>query len=156
MKYTCQIVIDLPRRRVVELFDDPANLPKWMTGLQTFEHVSGEPGRPGAKSRLVFEQDDGRVEMIETITRRDLPDEFAGTYETDGAWNSIENRFIEEGPAATRWVARNEFEFGGFMRIAAFFMRPAFSRHSLKFMRAFKDFAESAAAEPATDPAGKL
>ena len=59
MKYTCQIVIDLPRRRVVELFDDPANLPKWMTGLQSFEHVSGEPGRPGAKSRLLFEQDDG-------------------------------------------------------------------------------------------------
>ena len=53
MKYTREVVIDLPRDRVIELFDDADNLPKWQEGLQRFEHVSGEPGQPGAKSRLV-------------------------------------------------------------------------------------------------------
>ena len=94
--------------------------------------------------------------MIETITRRDLPDEFAGTYETDGAWNSIENRFIEEGSAATRWVARNEFEFGGFMRIAAFLHAAGLLASFVEVHARLQDFAESEAAEPATDPAGKL
>ena len=42
MKYTCKLVINLPRERVVELFDDPDNLPRWMEGLQSFEHLSGE------------------------------------------------------------------------------------------------------------------
>ena len=54
MKYTCKLVINLPRERMVELFDDPDNMVKWMEGLRSFEHVSGTPGRPGAKSRLTL------------------------------------------------------------------------------------------------------
>ena len=149
MKYTCKLVINLPREQVVELFDNPDNLPRWMEGLQSFEHLSGEPGRPGAKSCLIFERDDGEsFEMIETLTRNNLPDEIAGTYETNGTWNGIVNRFVPDGPDATRWVAENEFHFSGFMRIAAWFMRPLFKRQSLKFMRAFKVFAEATALGP--------
>ena len=142
MKYTTEIVIDLPRERVIELFDDPDNLPKWQPGLQSFEHLSGEPGRPGARSRLVFDQGGRRIEMIETITRRDLPDEFSGTYETQGVENWMTNRFIEEGPERTRWVAETEFQFSGLMRIMAFFMRGAFPKQTQEFMQNFKEFAE--------------
>ena len=106
----------------------------------------GAPGQPGAKSRLIFERDDGETfEMIETLTRYNLPDEISGTYETNGTWNGIVNRFVPDGSHATRWVAENEFNFSGFMQIAAFFMRPLFKRQSLKFMRAFKVFAEATA-----------
>ena len=49
--YTVAIEIDLPRDRVIELFDNPDNLFKWQTGLQSFDHLSGEPGQPGAKSK---------------------------------------------------------------------------------------------------------
>ena len=66
--------------------------------------------------------------MIETLTRNNLPDEIAGTYETNGTWNGIVNRFVADGPDATRWVAENEFNFSGFMQIAAFFMQPLFKR----------------------------
>ncbi len=149
MKYTSRIVINRPRQRVVELFDDPENLPKWMAGLRSFEHISGEPGQPGAKSRLVFDQGDGSLEMIETVTRRDLPDEFAGTFETDGVCNSIVNRFVEDGPQSTRWISENEFRFEGFMRFAAFFMQPLFWYQSKKFMRAFKQFVESSPVDAA-------
>ena len=83
--------------------------------------------------------------MIETLTRNNLPDEISGTYETDGVRNVIENWFVEDGPNATQWVADNIFEFGGFMRIASWFMRPLFKRHSLKIMQSFKVFAESTA-----------
>jgi len=33
MKYTSEVTINLPRDRVVELFDDPDNLPKWQKGF---------------------------------------------------------------------------------------------------------------------------
>ena len=146
MKYTCKLVINLPRERVVEFFDDPDNLVQWMEGLQSFEHVSGTPGRPGAKSRLTFARDNGETfDMIETLTRYNLPDEISGTYETDGVRNVIENRFIKEGPDATSWVAHNVFDFGGFMRLASWFMRPLFKRQSLTIMRGFKVFAETTA-----------
>ncbi len=51
---TVSIEIDLPRYRVIALFDSPENLFKWQTGLQSFERLSGEPGHPGGKSKLVF------------------------------------------------------------------------------------------------------
>lgn len=146
MKYTCKLVINLPRDRMVELFDDPDNMLKWMDGLQRFEHVSGTPGKPGATSRLTFARDNGETfDMIETLTRYNLPDEISGTYETEGVRNVIENRFVKDGRNRTQWIADNEFQFGGFMRIAAWFMRPLFKRQSLKIMESFKVFAESTA-----------
>jgi len=146
VKYACKLVINLPRERMVELFDDPDNMLKWMDGLQRFEHVSGTPGKPGATSRLTFARDNGETfDMIETLTRYNLPDEISGTYETEGVRNVIENRFVKDGRNRTQWIADNEFQFGGFMRIAAWFMRPLFKRQSLKIMESFKVFAESTA-----------
>lgn len=144
MKYTCEVTINLPRQRVTALFDDPDNLKKWQPGLQTFEPVSGEPGQPGAKSRLVYHQGGRTIEMIETVTARNLPDEFSGAYEAKGVFNRITNRFYEDGPDKTRWVAQNEFDFSGVMRLFAFFMRGAFPKQTQKDMNRFKAFAESA------------
>ena len=61
MKYSSELDIELPRQRVIELFDDPENLPKWQPGLRSFELVDGEEGQPGAKSRLVYDMDGRRV-----------------------------------------------------------------------------------------------
>ncbi len=144
MKYTREVVIDLPRDRVIELFDNADNLPKWQEGLQSFEHVSGEPGQPGAKSVLVYDYRGRHMEMTETVTRRDLPDEFSGVYETEGVWNGMNNRFIEEGPNHTRWVAESEFRFRNLkMRLMSIFMRPMFGHQTMKMLHDFKNFAEN-------------
>ena len=143
MKYTREVLIDLPRDRVIELFDDADNLPKWQEGLQSFEHVSGEPGQPGAKSRLVFDHRGRRFEMIETITERNLPDEFSGIYETEGVWNLMTNRFEEEGPDRTRWIAESEFRPQGLkMKLMAILLRPMFTATTKKTLHDFKAFAE--------------
>lgn len=143
MKYTNEIVIDLPVSRVIELFDDPANLKEWMAGLQSFEHISGTPGQPGAKSRLKFYMNNREIEMIETITTRDLPREFSGTYEAKGVYNIITNRFIPDGPGKTRWIAENEFHLSGFMKLIGFLMPGAFKKQSQKYLEDFKKFAEN-------------
>lgn len=144
MKYTVDVAIDLPRARVIELFDDPDNMPMWQPDLVSFEHESGEPGQPGAKSKLRYKMGKREIEMIETITSRNFPDEFSGTYEAQGVWNSVANRFSEEGPEKTRWTMESEFKCSGFMRIIAFLFPGSFKKQSLKMMNQFKDFAESA------------
>ena len=144
MRYTAEVTINLPREQVIKLFDSTENLKKWQEGLQSFEHVSGESGQVGAKSKLLYDMKGRKIEMIETITSRNLPDEFSGTYEAKGVFNSIENHFYEEGAERTRWVADNEFQFSGFMKIMAFFMSGSFRKQSLKTMEAFKTFAENA------------
>ncbi|HNO23164.1 MAG TPA: SRPBCC family protein [Leptospiraceae bacterium] len=78
MKYSVEIEINLPIARVIELFDNPDNLQKWQPGLLSFEHLSGTPGQPGAKSRLTFRMGRGKMIMTETVTVRNLPDEFSG------------------------------------------------------------------------------
>lgn len=97
LEYDTSIVIDLPRDKVIELFDNPDNLPKWQKGLLSFEPLSGEPGQVGAKSKLVFLMGSRRMEMVGTITRRDLPDVFDGTYDVEGVHNLVQNRFLRIG-----------------------------------------------------------
>ncbi len=144
MKFENEVLINLPRARVVALFDDPANLPKWQKGLQSFEAISGVPGQPGAKSKLVFDMNGRRLEMTETVITRRLPDEFSATYEAQGVYNIGKNFFYEAGPNQTRYVSEQEFKLSGFMKLIGPFMGGAFRKQSMAYLQDFKAFAEAA------------
>ena len=143
MEFTNEVTVNLPRSRFVELFDDPENLKLWQPGLLSFEAVSGTPGEPGATSRLLYKQGRGTMEMLETVTRRELPDAFDGTYDAKGVHNVCRNEFHDIGSTATRWVAHNTFEFSGVMKVLGFVFASMFPKQNLKTMNAFKAFAES-------------
>lgn len=145
MLYMVEIEIDLPRDRVVELFDSTENLFKWQRKLLRFEHLSGEPGQEGAKSALVFaspSKKNPEMRLVETILVRDLPQQFDASYETRGVFNVVRNRFVELEGGRTKWESENEFQFRGLMRLVGFFMRSAFPKQSLKYMQDFRNFAE--------------
>lgn len=143
MKFTSEIEINVPVSRIVELFDNADNLTKWMDGLQSFDHLSGVPGQPGAKTKMVFKMGSREIEMIETITVRNLPDEFTATYDADGVINIVKNRFIKLPESKTKYITENEFQFKGFMKIIALLMPGSFKKQSYKFMEDFKKFAET-------------
>ncbi len=145
MKYSTQVSIHLSRDKVIELFDSTENLNKWQPGLLKFEHLSGETRQEGSKSRMVYEARKGELEMVETITRRKLPDEFHGTYEARGVFNQINNFFSEPEPGTTLWRTENTFSFRGLMSLMAPFMKKAFTDNTLLTMERFKVFAEKAA-----------
>lgn len=145
MEFTNEIIVGIPRERFIELFDEPENLKLWQEGLLSFEAVSGMPGQPGAVSRILYKQGRGTMEMIETVTRRDLPEAFDGTYEAKGVYNSCRNEFHDLGGTSTRWVAHNTFTFSGFMKVVALLFGSMFEKQNLKTMNAFKAFAEARA-----------
>lgn len=142
MHYLSEIIIDRPVDVVVRLFDDPKNLYEWMDGLQSFELISGEPGQPGAKAKLVFQMGSRRIEMIETITVRDLPREFSGTYDANGVHNIVVNRFEALPDGKTRYITENTFQMKGFMKIMGWLMPGAFRKQSQKYLEQFKSFVE--------------
>ena len=142
MIYTCEIEINRPIDRVVELFDDPNNMGKWMKGLQSFETISGQAGQVGAKARLKFKMGSRETEMIETITVRNLPDEFSGTYEVKGVFNIVKNKFVSLPDNRTKYITEQEFQFKGFMKVIAFLMPGAFKKQSMKNLIDFKNFVE--------------
>ena len=143
MKYKLDIIINKPVDEVIKLFDNPDNLKKWQPELVSFEHISGEEGQPGAKSKLVYLMGKRECEMIETIETRQLPEDFTATYETKGVFNRIENRFKPVGADQTHWTTSNEFKFTSLgMKLMGFFMKKAFPKQSMQFMQQFKNFAE--------------
>ena len=136
------MVINLPLKKVIELFDSEENLFKWQPELISFEHLSGEKGEVGAKSKLRYTMGKREIEMIETITVKNLPKEFSATYEAKDVWNEMKNYFEEIDENSTRWQADSHFEFSGFMKLIGFFLPGSFKKQSQKSLDLFKAFAE--------------
>ena len=143
MKYTVSIDINHPIDRVIELFDNEENMFDWMEGLESFERLSGEPGEPGAKSKLRFKTKKREIEMVETIEEKNLPLSYKMTYEAKGVLNRINNRFESIDKNTTRYSTDQEFEFKGALKLMAFLMPGAFKKQSKKYLNDFKQFAES-------------
>jgi hypothetical protein len=143
MEYKLDIIINKPVAEVVALFENPDNLKEWQPELVSFEHLSGDKGQPGSKSKIVYLMGKRECEMIETIERNELPEMFIATYETNGVVNRMENRFKAVGSDQTHWTTNNEFQFTSLgMKLMGFFMKKAFPKQSMQYMQQFKDFAE--------------
>jgi hypothetical protein len=143
MKYTAEIRINLPRDRVLEIFDNTENLYKWQPGLRSMTHLEGKSGEMGARSSLVYEGRKGDLVITETITVKKLPQQMHMTYKSRGVFNVVENWFTEEEPGITLWRSVNLFRFNGFMMLMAPFMKQAFIHHTMLNMDRFKLFAEN-------------
>jgi len=142
MKYTSEIEINLPREKVIELFDNKANLKHWQEGLQSFEHLSGDPGTIGSKYTLKYKMGKRNIEMTETILKKESPN-FDFLYEAKGVWNEVKNSFSEIDQNQTKWTIENDFRGKGMMAIMLFLMPSMFKKQTMKFMNSFKKFTEN-------------
>lgn len=143
MKYSNEVMIELPLKKVIELFDSEENLFKWQPELLSFEHLSGEKGEVGAKSMMRYKMGKREIDMIETITVKNLPKEFTATYEAKGVWNEMRNTFEEIDGERTKWSSDSHFKFSGFMKLMSMFISGAFKKQSQKSLDRFKKFAEA-------------
>ncbi|UKN01351.1 SRPBCC family protein [Paracrocinitomix mangrovi] len=144
MKYSHEIVIELPREKVVELFNNQENAFKWMKGLDKWDHLSGNPGETGAKSKMVFKSKRGEMTIEEEITRMELPDVINFVFTSKGVKNWNDNRFDIISDNQTRWTQNNVFKFKGMVWVVSILMPKAFKKQSLANMHDFKSFAEGA------------
>lgn len=142
MKYQNEVIINAPREKVVALFDDPENLKKWQKGFVSMELIEGDPGEVGAKHKLHYKMGKRDVEMIETVTARNLPENLSGTYEAKSVFNAISNNFEDQGNGTTRYWTENEFRLSGSMKIFGWLMPGAFKKQSQKYLEDFKAFVE--------------
>jgi len=144
MKYAIDIIIEKPRDEVIKKMDNADNMKHWQKGLVAAEHISGTPGEIGAKMRLTYIIGKRKFELIETITKRDFPDEFHGTYSTEAMHNIQENYFEDTINGHTKWISVSEFKPTNFtMRAMIFLMPRAFKKQSKTYMKDFKNFVEN-------------
>ena len=143
MKYTTKIKIDLPRETVIHKLDNADNMKHWQRGLKGYKMISGTPGQEGAQMELQYQMGKREMVLVETILKRDFPNEFHATYDTKGVHNIQRNFFNEIDSTTTEWVSESEFQFESFfMKMMGFFMPGAFKKQSMKYATDFKAFAE--------------
>ena len=142
MKYSQQIIIDLPREEVVTKMEDHTGYKYWQRGFISYKFLSGKEGEVGARSKLKFKMGKREIEMVETITKRVFPKKLHVTYEAPGVYNVQKHYFEEEPNNSTLWISDTEFKFSGFMRIIGFVLPGSFKRQTRQYMKDFKAFAE--------------
>lgn len=143
MEYVTEIEIQLPLQEVIELFDNPVNIPKWQPGLVNCELLSGEKGKPGAKLKFSYKISKRSIEIVETIEKRHLPEVSSSIYESKGVWNHVTNRFKAINGQSTKWEVENIFKCKGSMKILSTLMPHAFKKQTMSMMQDFKSFAEN-------------
>ena len=147
MEYTNSININLPRKALFKLFENPDNLSSWQVGLKSVEHLGGKQGEEGSSTKYVYAGRKGDLLITGTVTKRIFPEEYCVTYKSKGVYNTITNRFTETEPGITHWEMVNFFRFGGLMALMAPFMKSAFRSNTVLNMERFKVFAEQNKAE---------
>lgn len=141
------LIIECPREQVWAAFDDPANMTKWQPTLESFEHVSGQPGQPGAVSRLVCQQSGRAVEMSERATDRRQSESLAGGYEAAGTVDTIECLFELLEAGRTRWRMKSKFSFRGLFKLLAPLMKGSLRRRTVEDLGRFKSLVEGGKGE---------
>ncbi|MEM7103971.1 MAG: SRPBCC family protein [Bacteroidota bacterium] len=147
MKFTCSVNVDLPRERVIELWENPDNLHHWQDGFISMEHISGAPGAKDAESLMLYDMGHrGTMELREVIIKNDLPHEFSGRYIGTAMENTMHNWFSELSDNKTEWKAEIHYiRLSGFMvKVMVFLMPGMFRKQVQKWMDQFKAFAENA------------
>lgn len=143
MKYTVLIEINEQHAKVAELLITHENYPKWQQGFVSMEPIVGNSGEVGSKMKLSYKMGKREIEMVETLTEKDLPNSFATIYEAKNVWNLVRNVFKETNDNKTLIESRVEFQFKGFMKIIAFLMPRAFKKQTEKNFKDFKRFVEN-------------
>lgn len=142
MKYSLQIIINLPREEVFNKLEDPANMQHWQRGFISFKLLGEKRGEVGVRSKLKYKIGKREITMIETVTKRVFPKKLHVTYEADGVFNTQKSYFEEEPDKSTLWITDNEFRFTGYMKVIGFLMAGSFKKQTQQYMEDFKAFAE--------------
>lgn len=141
MKFTCSIVINKPKAYVAKHFEDPEALKQSQKGFQSVEHLSGNEGEAGAKSKLIYD----KFELIETIIHNKLPDEFYARYEHKNMINTMHTNFTALTENETKLTTIIEYTvFKGFLiNLMAKLFPGMFKKQVNKWLVKFKKYTEN-------------
>lgn len=143
MKYTSEIIINKPIAEVINKLDSKENMKHWQRGLVGVEDLEGVPGQVGAKMKINYQMGKRKMEMIETITKNEFPNDFHAIYDVKGVHNIQRNFFEAIDENTTKWTSHSEFQFKSLgMKVFGFLMPGAFKKQSMKYLNDFKNFVE--------------
>lgn len=143
MKHSAKIVVELPLKKVVQVLDNDQNLIHWQRGLQSFEHLSGDPSIVGSKMKLNYMMGNKKISLIKTTIKREIPNELNFQFDTQGMHFIQENKFSNFKHNQTEWLTENKFVPTNFLnQIMMVFSPKEFKNQIYQYMIDFKNFSE--------------
>ena len=144
MKYTLNVLINLPLKETLDKMNSLENLKKWQKELIEAKVISGNFGEKGAQTRLKYNFGRRKMTLIETIVETNMPHKLVAEYTTKGVYTIQYNYFTATEDGKTIWKSESEFTFKSVgMKIVGFIMPAAFKKQTLTYMQDFKKFAEN-------------
>ncbi|MCB9186152.1 MAG: SRPBCC family protein [Flavobacteriales bacterium] len=143
MKFRFEVEIAQPVDLLSKLLLDPDVTMKWLEGLRSVKHVSGEFRQPGAVSKVVFDSPAGRMLITETVISNSLPEEYIMRYEGQG-YVSYSNYQLEELDGKnTKFIINQQVELKGALKLAGGLLKGTMTRQLKKSAESFKRYAEN-------------
>jgi carbon monoxide dehydrogenase subunit G len=142
MKYTCTTIIKKPIEEVLEKFLNPESLKHWQPGFVSITPLSGAAGQVGSKAKYTVQMGKRQMELIETVVKNDLPNEFTVQFNSGKLVNTVSNHFKVIDANTTQNDCTTEFELSGMMKIVGWLMPGAFKKQTMVYMNNFKAFVE--------------
>ncbi|NNF01803.1 MAG: SRPBCC family protein, partial [Bacteroidia bacterium] len=142
MKYSLSNTINAPFDKVIAKFSEPEGAFHWMEGLQKIDRISGKPHEVGAKTDFYFLFKNKEMKISETILEQDLPKSIKFAFVSSMGYNEVEMQFEKLSDDSVKQTNNSYFELKGFMKLMGPIMKGMFKKQSLKYMEAFKKYAE--------------
>jgi len=143
MKFRSEVEIAKPMDELIVLIQDPENTLKWLEGLRSVKHISGEERQAGAISKVVFDSPAGRMHITETVVSNELPDEYIMRYEGPGYISYSNYTFQKLSNDTTRFVMQQQVELKGALKLAGGLVKGKMNRQLNVSAESFKRFAEN-------------
>ena len=143
MKFKAEVEIEKPMDELIVLIQNPENTLKWLDGLRSVKHISGEERQAGAISKVVFDSPAGRLHITETVVSNELPDEYIMRYEGPGYTSYSNYTFQKLSDGSTRFTMQQQVELKGALKLAAGLVKGKMSRQLAHSAESFRRFAES-------------
>lgn len=125
------------------LIQNPEVTLKWLQGLRSVKHVSGELRQPGAISKVVFDSPAGRLLITETVVSNDLPQEYIMRYDGQGYVSYSNYSFEKVSKGSTRFILQQDVELKGALRLVEGLMKKTMEKQLNKSAESFKRYAEN-------------
>lgn len=142
MRYTISNTINKPLDVVAAKFTEPDGAMHWMEGLQRSEHLSGTPGQIGAKTDFYFVHKGKEMKITETILEENMPHQIKFAYGSNMGYTEVEMIFEKITDSTTRQINNSYFDMKGIMKLLGFLFKPLVKKQSMKYLNAFKAYAE--------------
>ncbi len=144
MKHKGAIEIRQTLEKVAALFSDPDNLKEYQDGFVGKEIVSGDPGKEGTISKMIYKHGKHDMVLTETITKNELPHSFEAHYHHKHMDNTMKCNFVAIDDHTTRYEFEYEYTRIDWImpKLMALLFPSMYRKPAEKWLRQFKEFAE--------------